>query len=57
MIVWGIRWKRGTEEGWYEHLGRVQLGTETDARDKAARRNDSDVEGKYYRAERYTASP
>jgi hypothetical protein len=37
----------------YEHLGEIGLGTESDAKDKADRLNDKDVEGRYYRAERY----
>jgi hypothetical protein len=53
LELWGVCWINGPNSGWYEHLGEIALGTESDARDKADRLNDKDVEGKFYRAERY----
>ena len=54
--VWGVKCRKGAEEWWYG--GRVPaLGTEAEARDKAARRNDNDVDGTTYRAEPYVSGP
>ena len=49
---WGIKCRKGDKEWWYDGSA-TSLGTEREARDKAARRNDNDVEGVTYRAERY----
>lgn len=53
MQQWGIKCRRGTGEWWYGAPAPA-LGTEAEARDKAARRNDNDVEGVSYRAEPYS---
>jgi hypothetical protein len=50
---WGIKWTCGSDSGWYGHLGLISLGTEAEARDKADRLNDKDVEGKFYRAQKF----
>lgn len=53
--LWGIREFSGEKDlGWYSPLGTIALGAEVDAKDKADRLNDKDVEGKHYRAERYS---
>lgn len=50
---WGVKCRKGDKEWWYGGTPPA-LGTEAEARDKAARRNDSDSDGTMYRAERYT---